>query len=292
MNAYRTDLALEAAQALKTSPDTALPGVITQEETVEGYPLTRVEITTEEGAELVGKPIGQYLTLGLAPLFRREPEAFPRGAQAIASLISSLLPQEAREGLVLVVGLGNRMVTPDAVGPRTADYTMVTRHLVAQEPEKFSLFHPVSALAAGVLGTTGVESSELVSAVVKEIRPACIIAVDALAARSVERLCSTIQITDTGITPGSGIGNSRKALNRETLGIPVIAVGVPTVVDAGTLVADLTGAELSSDQLQSYLVTPKDIDSQIADLSKVIGYGIDLALQEGLTVSDVELFLS
>lgn len=292
MDAYRTDLALEAAEALKSSPDTALTGVITREETVEGYPLTRVEITTEEGARLVRKPVGQYLTLGLAPLFRREQEAFPRAARAIASLVSSLLPREARDGLVLVVGLGNRMVTADAVGPRTADYTMVTRHLVAQEPEKFRLFRPVSALAAGVLGTTGVESGELVSAVVKEIRPACIIAVDALAARSVERLCTTIQIADTGITPGSGIGNSRKALNRETLGIPVIAVGVPTVVDAGTLAADLTGKELSSDRLQRYLVTPKDIDSQISDLSKVIGYGLNLALQEGLTVADVELFLS
>ncbi len=292
MRQIRTDLALEAAEALRGRPDSALSGVITREEELDGYRLTRVEITSEEGSRAIGKPMGQYLTLELSPLFRREPDSFPRGAGAIGALIRSLLPDGAKEGPVLVVGLGNRMVTPDAVGPRAADHTMVTRHLVEQMPDRFGVFRPVSALAAGVLGTTGVESSELVEAVAGQIKPACIIAVDALAARSVERLCTTVQIADTGIVPGSGIGNSRKGLNRETLGVPVIAVGVPTVVDAGTLAEDLAGGRGDSSRLRNFLVTPKEIDSQVSDLSKVIGYGINLALQEGLTVSDVELFLS
>lgn len=292
MSFFRTDLALEAAEALKQRPDTALPGIVTREESLQGYPLTRVEVTTQEGARLVGKPVGRYLTLELSPLFRREKDAFPRGAEAVAELIRELLPEGGGDGPVLVAGLGNRMVTADAVGPRTVDYTMVTRHLVRQDPEKFGLFRPVAALAAGVLGATGVESSELIASVVKELRPCCVIAVDALAARSVNRLCSTLQVSDTGIIPGSGIGNARKALDRETLGVPVLAVGVPTVVDALTLVSDLTGQEEAALPLEPFLVTPKDIDSRIADLSKLIGYGLDLALQEGLTVSDVELFLS
>ena len=147
------------------------------------------------------------------------------------------------------------------------------------------------AVAAGVLGTTGVESGELVRALVRAIRPGAVIAVDALAARSVHRLCSTVQLADTGIIPGSGIGNARVALNRQTLGVPVIAVGVPTVVDAATLAADLTGQE-GEQELGRMLVTPKDIDVLVSDAAKVIGYGISLALQEGLEIEDVDLFLS
>ena len=203
--------------------------------------------------------------------------------------------QLAEKAPVLVVGLGNRAITPDAVGPKTADHTMVTRHLVEREPQHFGMFRPVAALAAGVLGTTGVESGELVHAVVERIHPACVIAVDALAARSVRRLCRTIQIASSGITPGSGVGNARKALNQETLGVPVVALGVPTVVDAATLAADLAGDQLPEGALDgapSLIVTPKDIDTHVSDVAKVIGYGINLAVQEGLTVEDVEMFLS
>ena len=161
-------------------------------------------------------------------------------------------------------------------------------------PEHFGSFRPVASLSAGVLGTTGMESGELVQAVCRDLKPACVIAVDALASRSLERLCRTVQLSDTGIAPGSGVGNHRQALDRETLGVPVLAVGVPTVVEASTLAADLLGQEdlPPLGEGRELLVTPKDIDSQVDDLAKVIGYGISLALQPGLDVADLDLLLS
>ncbi|MCD8051961.1 MAG: GPR endopeptidase, partial [Clostridiales bacterium] len=191
----------------------------------------------------------------------------------------------------LVVGLGNRAITPDAVGPWAVDHTVVTRHLVARLPETFGDFRPVAAVATGVLGTTGVESGELVKALCQRLRPAVVIAIDALAARSARRLCSTIQLTDTGIVPGSGVGNARFALTREELGVPVLAVGVPTVVRAATLAADLGADEGQRETLGGLLVTPKDIDALAAELARIIGYGVTMALQEGVTLEDVEYLL-
>lgn len=296
MSQLRTDLALEATELWREragDPGDA-PGVVTREYQREHYPVTVVEVTSPEGEQAVNKPMGTYLTLELDGLLERQPDAFPRAVRALAAELTPML-QLAEKAPVLVVGLGNRAITPDAVGPKTADHTMVTRHLVEREPQHFGMFRPVAALAAGVLGTTGVESGELVHAVVERIHPACVIAVDALAARSVRRLCRTIQIASSGITPGSGVGNARKALNQETLGVPVVALGVPTVVDAATLAADLAGDQLPEGALDgapSLIVTPKDIDTHVSDVAKVIGYGINLAVQEGLTVEDVEMFLS
>ena len=297
----RTDLALEARELWSESAEaeTELEGVRAREEEREGYPVTRVEILNEAGVQALGKPQGTYITLDLSALARREEDAFPRAARALAGELSGLLklPQGAP---ALVVGLGNRAITPDAVGPGAADHTMVTRHLVEQVPEHFGAFRPVAALAAGVLGTTGVESGELAAAMAGAVKPARVVAVDALASRSLSRLCRTVQIADTGIVPGSGVGNARAALNKETLGVPVIAVGVPTVVDAATLCADVL-AEAGrpgldpgalGDSGRGVIVTPREIDSQVADISKVIGYGLSLALQEGLTVADVDMFLS
>ena len=193
-----------------------------------------------------------------------------------------------------MVGLGNRAITPDALGPKVHDHTLVTRHLVEGCPEHFGGFRPVAALSAGVLGTTGMESGELVQAVCRRLEPACVVAVDALASRSLKRLCRTVQLSDTGIAPGSGVGNHRAALDRASLGVPVLAVGVPTVVDGATLAADLLGtAELPPlGEGRDLLVSPKDIDSQVSDLAKVIGYGIGLALHPGLRVEDLDLLLS
>ena len=179
-------------------------------------------------------------------------------------------------------------MTPDAVGPLTADNVLVTRHLIAAQPRHFSGFRPVSVFRAGVLGTTGVESAEAVRGLTAEIKPTVIIAVDALASRRVGRVCATVQLSDSGIIPGSGVGNHRTALNQETLGIPVISVGVPTVVDAATLAADLLEeagiTKINEEKLrsgqQNLMVTPRDIDAQVRDLSKVIGYGINWALQD------------
>ena len=297
----RTDLALEAKELWTESAEkeTKLEGVRARDSLREGYQVTTVDILDEQGASSLGKPVGSYVTVQLDALARREEDAFGRAARAIAAELNGLLklPEEAT---CLVVGLGNRAITPDAIGPGVADHTMVTRHLVEQVPERFGSFRPVAALAAGVLGTTGVESGELVKAVAEKIRPGCIIAVDALASRSMDRVCTTVQLANTGIVPGSGVGNHRAALNRETLGVPVIAVGVPTVVDAGTLAADIL-AEAGQEGLDpealagagdGLMVTPRDIDQRVADLVKVIGYGINLALQPGLTIEDVDLFLS
>jgi len=294
----RTDLALEATELWQEQHGDpgGLKGVRTREDTREGYHVTTVEVTSPEGAEAVGKPEGTYVTLSLEGVARREEDAFGRAARALAAELRPLLALKEGES-VLVVGLGNRAVTPDAIGPRAADHTMVTRHLVEQAPEHFGQFRPVSALAAGVLAATGVESGELVRALSGHIRPDRIIAVDALASRSLARLCTTVQLADTGITPGSGVGNARRALDRETLGVPVVAIGVPTVVDAHTLAADLleqSQAPLPDGLEESggMVVTPKDIDIHVSDMAKIIGYGINLALQDGLTVEDIDLFLS
>ena len=297
----RTDLAMEAHELWKESAGetTRLEGVEARDTTREGFQVTTVKVLSEAGAAALDKPVGTYVTLVLDGLLRREDDAFPRAARALAAELRALLP--AAPGTeVLVVGLGNRAITPDAVGPLAVGNTLVTRHLVEKLPEHFGSFRPVSALAAGVLGTTGVESGELAAAVAAAVRPARVVAVDALASRSLSRLCRTVQIADTGIVPGSGVGNARAALNKETLGVPVIAVGVPTVVDAATLCADVL-AEAGRPGLdpgalgsggRGVIVTPREIDSQVADISKVIGYGLSLALQEGLTVDDVEMFLS
>lgn len=278
---------------------TKLEGVEAWDSEREGYKVTTVRITNDAGAQALGKPVGTYISLMLDGLARREEDAFGRAARALAEELKGLL-RLSQSAPALVVGLGNRAITPDAIGPKVADHTMVTRHLVERVPEHFASFRPVSAVTTGVLGTTGVESGEIVAALVKETRPACVLAVDALASRSLDRICRTIQIADTGIVPGSGVGNARAALSEETLGVPVIAIGVPTVVDAATLCADIL-CEAGRDDLDpsalqggstGVIVTPKEIDSQVADLSKVIGYGVNLALQTGLTIQDVEMFLS
>ena len=198
-----------------------------------------------------------------------------------------------------MVGLGNPAMTPDAVGPLAADSVLITRHLISAMPKHFSGFRPVAVFRSGVLGTTGVESAEAVRGLVAEVQPALVIAVDALASRRCERVCTTVQLSDTGIVPGSGVGNHRSALNQETLGVPVYAVGIPTVVDAATLAADLLEesglTEVNPERLrqgqQTLMVTPRDIDQQVRDLSKVVGYGINWALQD-LEIEEINALLS
>ena len=292
MDKLRTDLALEAREMWQSSTQfsTKVQGVVHEERNRDGILVTTVTVSTPEGAQALGKPEGRYVTLSLAGAQRRESDAFPRTVRAIAEELGSFL-KGMGDGCVLVAGLGNRFITPDAIGPQTHRNVLVTRHLVAQMPEQFGYLRPVASLAAEVLGNTGVESGEVVRAVCDSIRPTCVIAVDALAARSVERLCRTVQISDAGITPGSGVGNHRFALNRESLGVPVIAVGIPTVVDGATLAADLTGQTTRPEQGRTLMVTPRDIDQQVADLSKLLGFGISLALQPRMTVAELELLL-
>ena len=293
--AFRTDLAVEAIENHKTAA--ALPHVRQSDRTLEGFDVHEVRILSEDAAREIGKPQGRYLTLELDALIRREEDAFPRACKALSTLLRELLPHP-NDGPVLIAGLGNRMITPDAIGPQTADHVIATRHLVAQSPEVFADWRPVSALAPGVLGQTGVETGEVICGVLDRVRPAAVIAVDALAAGRLSRLLRTVQLADTGITPGAGVGNARAALNKETLGVPVIAVGVPTVVDGATLAHEISSqlgqpaCEALDDLSQPVMITTRDIDREVADISRMIGYAVNMALHPHLSVADIDLYLS
>ena len=294
----RTDLALEARELWQESAErtTRLAGVKAIKSKQEGYPVTRVEILDERGEEALGKPRGSYLTIDLATFWQRKADFFERAVRAVGGQLKTLLPPE---GAALVVGLGNRAMTPDAVGPLAVDSVLITRHLIAAMPKHFAGFRPVAVQRTGVLGTTGVESAEAVRGLVEQVQPSMVIAVDALASRRVGRVCATVQLSDTGIIPGSGVGNHLAALNQETLGVPVVSIGIPTVVDAATLAVDLleeAGVEhVDGDRLrgnrQNMMVTPQDIDQQVRDLSKVVGYGINWALQD-LEIEEINALLS
>ena len=293
--AFRTDLAVEAIETHKTAA--ALPHVRQSDRTLEGFAVHEVRILSEDAAREIGKPQGRYLTLELDALIRREEDAFPRACKALSTLLRELLPHP-NDGPVLIAGLGNRMITPDAIGPQTADHVIATRHLVAQSPAIFADWRPVSALAPGVLGQTGVETGEVICGVLDRVRPAAVIAVDALAAGRLSRLLRTVQLADTGITPGAGVGNARAALNKETLGVPVIAVGVPTVVDGATLAHEISSqlgqpaCEALDDLSQPVMITTRDIDREVADISRMIGYAVNMALHPHLSVADIDLYLS
>ena len=292
--AFRTDLAVEAIENHKTAA--ALPHVRQSDRTLEGFAVHEVRILSEDAAREIGKPQGRYLTLELDALIRREEDAFPRACKALSTLLRELLPHP-NDGPVLIAGLGNRMITPDAIGPQTADHVIATRHLVAQSPAIFADWRPVSALAPGVLGQTGVETGEVICGVLDRVRPAAVIAVDALAAGRLSRLLRTVQLADTGITPGAGVGNARAALNKETLGVPVIAVGVPTVVDGATLAHEISSqlgqpaCEALDDLSQPVMITTRDIDREVADISRMIGYAVNMALHPHLSVADINLYL-
>ena len=293
--AFRTDLAVEAIENHKTAA--ALPHVRQSDRTLEGFAVHEVRILSEDAAREIGKPQGRYLTLELDALICREEDAFPRACKALSTLLRELLPHP-NDGPVLIAGLGNRMITPDAIGPQTADHVIATRHLVAQSPAIFADWRPVSALAPGVLGQTGVETGEVICGVLDRVRPAAVIAVDALAAGRLSRLLRTVQLADTGITPCAGVGNSRAALNKETLGVPVIAVGVPTVVDGATLAHEISSqlgqpaCEALDDLSQPVMITTRDIDREVADISRMIGYAVNMALHPHLSVADIDLYLS
>ncbi len=298
MFSKRTDLALEAHELFQESAEktTRLEGVRAVRRQKEGYSTTRVEILNAAGAKALGKPIGVYMTLDLSSFWQRKPEFFERAVRLLGAELKELIPDA---GSALVIGLGNAAMTPDAVGPRTVDHVLITRHLLSAMPRQFAGFRPVAGFRTGVLGTTGVESAEAVRALVRETRPDFVIAVDALAARRMNRVCTTVQLSNTGIVPGSGVGNHRAALTEKTLGVPVIALGVPTVVEAATLAADLLEeagvTELDAKKLQgknrAMMVTTRDIDDRVHNLSKVLGYGINWALQD-LEIEEINTLLS
>ncbi len=297
----RTDLAVEAKEIWRESAEkqTELKGVKSREKDLNGFRITTVEILDEEGAQALQKPIGTYITMEIDKLIKREDNSFTLGAETLGSEISDLLKLKEKDS-VLVVGLGNEAITPDAVGPKTTKNTMVTRHLVEKMPDEFGAMRRVSVLMSGVLGTTGIETAEFIKAVVEKMKPDQVIVVDALASRKLARVCRTVQLANTGIVPGSGVGNSRAAINKETLGVPVTAIGVPTVVDAATLAADLAeqaGAKnVNPEDMSNYggamIVTPKEIDANVSDIAKLLGYGINFALHGDITMEDMNMFIS
>ncbi|MBR6115760.1 MAG: GPR endopeptidase [Oscillospiraceae bacterium] len=290
-NPFRTDLAAEARDLWRRGNAADLPGLFTRREDRDGFMTDLVEIRDEETADKLCKPIGRYVTVELDGLFRREADAFERACAVLAGELRAQLGLSGGES-VLVVCLGNRDITPDAVGPLTAEKILVTRHLKESMPDAFAAFRPVSVFCPGVLGTTGVESARLTAAVAETVRPDRIVAVDALAARETSRLCRAVQISNAGVVPGSGVGNARWALTAGTLGVPVTALGAPTVVDARTLCADLGGTVPGGLAEGALFVTPREIDREVRDLARLLGFAVDLALHDALTTADVEAYLS
>lgn len=285
MLSKRTDLAMEAHELWRaTARQTQLSGLCSDTHKRFGYEVTTVKVTDDEGAKALGKPKGTYITLDLRPYWTHAEDSLERAANAVGAELRALLGKDVKSALV--AGLGNDAMTPDAIGPCSAAHVLATRHLRHTEP--FSSFAATSVLTPGVLGRTGIESAEVIRGAVETVRPDVLLAVDALASRSLARVCTTVQLSDTGIIPGSGVGNRRCAINQALLHIPVIALGVPTVVDAATLAADLLEesgqAQADPSALRgldaaSLMVTPRDIDAQIAELARIVGYGINLALQ-------------
>ena len=282
MTVPRTDLALEAAEDLTAAGRfAALGSGVSKWECVQGgCPVTHIRVRDRDAAEALGRPVGRYVTIDLRPALERQEGLTRRAASCLAQQLRPLLPPPDGQTQFLVVGLGNSAMTPDAIGPLAVDSLLVTRHMVQAMPAQFGRFTPVSALCTGVLAQTGLETLELVQSAAQRVKPAAVIAIDALAARSRHRLCATVQLSDTGLIPGSGVGNHRKAINARTLGIPVVAVGVPTVIAAGLL-----GEGGHEDD--PLFLTPRDIDEKVRELGRLIGYGISLGLQEGLSVEDV-----
>ena len=289
---YRTDLAVESK--VFRQDDQELPkGIQLRREQKFGIDATIVTLKTTGAAHAVGKPKGTYITMELQSVLRREKESFTGAVVAMGAYLRDLLkiPDHLP---VLVAGLGNRDVTPDAIGPLTVDHIFVTRHMLREMPRQFGQFRAVSAISPGVLGTTGMESAEIIRAMREKSNAAAVIAVDAFAAIDTCKLCSTIQISNSGIVPGSGIGNRRCAIDERTLGVPVIAVGVPTVTHASTLAADLleqSGFQPDHGLIKSVssdmIVTSSDIDRRIREISRVLAYGINYALHSDLTLDDL-----
>jgi spore protease len=276
----RTDLAVERRELLGDR----VPAGVRFDEIISGNVKTTViEIISPEGERALSKPQGRYITVetdNTAGEIDEKNEAL----NALKESLDSLLPES---GCVLVAGLGNVKITPDALGPETVDRIFATRHLGSQT-EKFGLpqLRQVSAVSTGVMGQTGMETVEMLTALTEKIQPSAVIVVDALAAANTKRIGNTFQLSDVGLSPGSGVGNSRKRIDRSTLGVPVIAVGVPTVVDASSLV-------FSRDRNQdetidgSLMVTPREIDRIIADVSRLLAFAINLSLQKNLSLSDL-----
>lgn len=318
----RTDLALEAREALTNEQTPEIDGVIYKTEKDDIMEITTVDIENETGSQTMGKPVGTYITIESEYMRDNDIQAQKKITEALSQKLGELIKPEKNKK-ALIVGLGNWNVTPDALGPKVVNRILVTRHILESIPEDIrDSVGNVAAVSPGVLGITGIETAEIIKGITQRVKPDVIIAIDALAARSVSRINSTIQLSDTGISPGAGIGNCRTPLNEETMGVPVIAVGVPTVVDAATLVNDTFDGILTSmlekngyesqtaksikhicdedkfDDILSALepysgnmfVTPKEVDAVIERLSDIIANAVNMVLHPVIDIEDVKNF--
>jgi spore protease len=324
MSSIRTDLALEAKEIHEEKDKKGIPGVDVDIDGDDEIKITRVKIADESGSKIMRKPIGNYITIEVPHLKDKDIDLMEDVSRTIAKELIKLANLKD-DSSILIVGLGNWNVTPDALGPKVAEKVLVTRHMTEYVPEQLEEgVRSVCALSPGVLGITGIETSEIILGVVNRIKPDLVIAIDALASRKLERVNSTIQIADTGINPGSGVGNNRKELSKDSLGVSVIAIGVPTVVDAATMANDTidmvidnlikeTKGEkgfyemlknidreeklglinnLLSEQMKDMMVTPKEIDSLIEDISDVVAEGLNISLHPGIHMDDVGRFIN
>lgn len=286
---FRTDLALERHELIK---ERIPQGVKSETYEKNAVLFTKIRITDKTGAESLGKPIGCYVTAEI-PLLMKTAVLEEEALTAIGEELRQLLP---KEGSVLVVGLGNTDITPDAIGPESVDMVLATRHITQELSDSIGLgdLRPVAGFIPGVLGKTGIETAESIKGLVGSVKPSAVIVIDALAARKLERLGNTLQMSDTGIIPGSGVGNARAAVNEELLGVPVISIGIPTVVDAQTLVKDLTDdkTEILRKENSEMIITPREIDLVVERASKIIAVSINKALQPHLTVDEILMLVS
>ena len=307
---FRTDLALERRDIYqKINKIHQIDGIeSTEEEKNENLRVTRVKITNENGEKSIGKPIGNYITIDIKKLKIAWEDEIQKTSETLSEELKNLIDKHTdKQGEILVVGLGNIYVTPDALGPKVINEIDVTRHIIKYLPQYIDEgTRPVSAISPGVLGTTGIETVEILKGIVDNIKPKLLIVIDALASRSIERISSSIQISDTGIVPGAGVGNTRQEISQRTLNIPVIAIGIPTVVELATLVSD--GIDIFIDRLQdkaksndylnklqqedkyeevkealnvgeyNMIVTPKEIDELIENMKNIVARGINFAV--------------
>lgn len=317
----RTDLAMEACELLNREV-TDEDGIKTETKNYEDIEVTYVEIKNKKGSEAIGKPIGKYISVSSPEMKGNDVELRQEIIERTAAVLSDLIDSNKHKN-ILIAGLGNRYITPDALGPKVISKILVTRHIKNTIPESIDEnVASVSAIAPGVMGITGIETGEILLGIVEKIKPDMLIAIDALAARKFSRINSVIQIADSGISPGSGVGNKRMTLDEDSIGIPVIAIGVPTVVDAATLVNDTMDRILSEmsaatkdkafyDMLQdiegkeryslitelldpyaeNMFVTPKEVDAVIERLAEIISNAINIAVHPALSVEDINKYV-
>lgn len=294
---FRTDLALERHEtALKEE----LAGVDFSVRQKDGIKITHITVKDKRGEKALGKKKGRYITAEL-PGIEKSAEHLDKWSDVISQEIKKLLP---KEGTVLVAGLGNRDITPDAIGPECISQLLATRHIKGEAgiPAYLSDLRSVAGIVPGVLGNTGIETAEILKGVVEQIKPSAVIVIDALASRSLARLGNTVQMCDTGVSPGSGVGNRRKTINCDFLGVPVIAVGVPTVVDGITVALDImeeSGVELTEEKRNKILrsekgmmVTPKEIDLTVKRAARLLSLSVNRALQPDMSAEDITAIVS